>query len=172
MFQEAINDPRTFERFLRERGFSRSRAKAITAKGFKSCFDGSEDIQDIIGELEAKQRAMASLWSSALETKGFEKLDVPAHAGGYKDKWYRFDSFTVDQPSQFKLNYRAHAPRSGPFFLQVKYRSRSGRVVTEERPSHGIRNKPFLIPAGIHQVSVKAKSGAGFAQPLLLTLFW
>lgn len=31
-----INDPRTFERFLREQGFSRSRAKAITSKGFRS----------------------------------------------------------------------------------------------------------------------------------------
>ena len=36
MLQEAINDPRTFERFLREQGFSRNRAKAITAKGFRS----------------------------------------------------------------------------------------------------------------------------------------
>ncbi|WP_262694469.1 HK97 family phage prohead protease [Kordiimonas aquimaris] len=32
----SIRDPRSFERFLRENGFSRSRAKAITAKGFKS----------------------------------------------------------------------------------------------------------------------------------------
>jgi len=53
-----INDPRTFERFLREQGFSRNRAKAITAKGFK-CSDRQPDmkyeISSLVTDLKARQ---------------------------------------------------------------------------------------------------------------------
>lgn len=47
-----INDPRTFERFLREQGFSRNRAKAITAKGFKR--PQSEDVVQLISAVQQK----------------------------------------------------------------------------------------------------------------------
>jgi HK97 family phage prohead protease len=48
-----ISDTRTFERLLRDNGFSRTRAKAITAKGFKASGDELADI-----EIEAMVRAL------------------------------------------------------------------------------------------------------------------
>ena len=47
--QTDIEDPRSFERFLRENGFSRSRAKTITAKGFR--WNNTDLPSDEIGEL-------------------------------------------------------------------------------------------------------------------------
>lgn len=163
-----IEDPRSFERFLRENGFSRSRAKTITAKGFR-CDGGAGEIASLINEVKAKQSLLTGKISLDIEMKDFNKLVVPAVTSDFNSTWFSFRSFTVDQPSQFRLSYQAHGPRSGPFLLKVRYKSRNG-LKEEIRPSHGIRNTPFLIPAGIHEVKVKAKSGAGFAQNILLVL--
>ncbi|PCI59453.1 MAG: HK97 family phage prohead protease [Kordiimonadales bacterium] len=53
-----IGNARAFERLLRENGFSRSRAKAITAKGFQcnqSREYGVAEIADLIGELHERK---------------------------------------------------------------------------------------------------------------------
>ena len=56
---DEIETPRAFERMLREAGFSRSRAKAITAKGFRGAFVDSLD-EDLdapeLGKLVTKLR--------------------------------------------------------------------------------------------------------------------
>ncbi len=168
---ETIETPRDFERILRDAGFSRSRAKAITAKGFRSSRSPGETVETIAAEIGGKRQVIVEIVGSSLERKGFEKLVLTAHVGGFKVPWKRFPSFTAAGPSQFKLSYPAHAPRSGPFTLEVRYKSRSG-FKTVRRPSHGIANTPFLIPAGIQEVQVRARSDAGFSQHILLSLFW
>ena len=50
---DTIDDPRSFERFLRENGFSRSRAKAITAKGFRGV-ESSHDLSKVIEQLQRR----------------------------------------------------------------------------------------------------------------------
>lgn len=54
---DTIDDPRSFERFLRENGFSRSRAKAITAKGFRRENESvvAHEISHMISDLKQKQ---------------------------------------------------------------------------------------------------------------------
>ncbi len=56
--QEDIGDPRAFERYLRDQGFSRSRAKAITAKGFGGYSDEQNEISGLVKALEAKRAAL------------------------------------------------------------------------------------------------------------------
>lgn len=55
------SDTRSFERMLCENGFSRSRAKAITAKGFKAVdlgHDESAEIAGMVQELEKRKTAL------------------------------------------------------------------------------------------------------------------
>jgi len=55
-----ITDERKFERFLREAGYSRTQAKAITAKGFKGLNGGlceADEVQAIELALQLKARA-------------------------------------------------------------------------------------------------------------------
>lgn len=54
-----INDPRTFERFLREQGFSRNRAKAITAKGFK--VQQAEGVDQLVAAVRDKSERLQGL---------------------------------------------------------------------------------------------------------------
>lgn len=59
MLQEAINDPRAFECFLREQGFSRARAKAITATGFKAAdVDEKLMIEGLVNDLGTKKQCL------------------------------------------------------------------------------------------------------------------
>jgi len=71
--EDEISDVRSFERLLRDNGFSRSRAKAITAKGFRAtdiCLDEIAEIADMVTSL--KQR------KSVYEQKAFLKKITPA----------------------------------------------------------------------------------------------
>jgi len=64
-----INGARSFERLLRNNGFSRSRAKAITAKGFKAADFGADDsaeIAELVAELKARQGAFEGKSKKAL----------------------------------------------------------------------------------------------------------
>ena len=70
-----INDPRTFERFLREQGFSRNRAKAITAKGFK------HPKSDGVGQLVAAVRDKTNNLQ-ALSYKGLNKSGIMNRIAG------------------------------------------------------------------------------------------
>ncbi len=66
---DGIETPRDFERLLREHGFSRSRAKAITAKGFRGLIEAASlgDMQlqqEILRDLEVKRSGLLSLLRS------------------------------------------------------------------------------------------------------------
>jgi len=63
-----LETPRDFERFLREQGFSRSRAKAITAKGFASPEAGS--ISQMVANIEYKRQRLLC------ETKNLSKIGL------------------------------------------------------------------------------------------------
>ncbi|MBL4836685.1 MAG: HK97 family phage prohead protease [Kordiimonadaceae bacterium] len=61
MLDADVNTARSFERMLRENGFSRSRAKTITAKGFKAtdfAADETAEIAQIVAELKGKQERL------------------------------------------------------------------------------------------------------------------
>jgi len=87
-FDGEPSDVRTFERMLRGNGFSRSRAKAITAKGFRSADLGSDEsaeIAEMVAELKSSQSKLASKrlhdremksWGSALRWIGRALADV------------------------------------------------------------------------------------------------
>lgn len=89
MQNEHIDDPRTFERFLRENGFSRSRAKAITAKGFgvfRPSKQTEDNLQPLIEALEGSQQL--------IQTKAFSSVisvyDGQTKTGGV--------SYSINEP--------------------------------------------------------------------------
>ncbi|MBL4639381.1 MAG: HK97 family phage prohead protease, partial [Kordiimonadaceae bacterium] len=61
--ETGVNTARSFERMLRENGFSRSRAKTITAKGFKAtdfAADETAEIAEMVTELKERQVLLES----------------------------------------------------------------------------------------------------------------
>lgn len=85
MHPEHIEDSRTFERFLRDNGFSRSRAKAITAKGFRHPIidaNNEDTLTDIIHMLRTKQAVFQHK-----NTRQYVSLE-----GGQKSKRYEFSA--------------------------------------------------------------------------------
>ena len=53
-----IETPRAFERMLRDAGFSRSRAKAITAKGFKPAKVLDPSISELVETIKCRQEEL------------------------------------------------------------------------------------------------------------------
>ncbi|UTW56174.1 HK97 family phage prohead protease [Kordiimonas sp. SCSIO 12610] len=88
MSGDAIMDERAFERFLRASGFSRNRAKTITAKGFKADMNAhkkgnmmpydEQDIADIVNDLEFKRDYLLDYSSDVFERK--QRLPKGPHA--------------------------------------------------------------------------------------------
>lgn len=58
--ESTIETPRDFERMLREEGFSRARAKAITAKGFRADLK-RPDVSELLSDLERKTQTLKEL---------------------------------------------------------------------------------------------------------------
>lgn len=91
-----LETPRDFECFLRESGFSRSRAKAITAKGFggsRSSRDHVEDIAELVQAVKYRQILMKK------GLGGVKKLTPVALAGGLLDVLWRINREEVNQIS-------------------------------------------------------------------------
>lgn len=66
MLDADVNTARSFERMLRENGFSRSRAKTITAKGFKAtdfAADETAEIAKIVTELKERRYVIEQKYS-------------------------------------------------------------------------------------------------------------
>jgi HK97 family phage prohead protease len=162
-----IDNARSFERLLRENGFSRSRAKAITAKGFKASdisAGESAEIASLIYALKSsKQR---------LESKRFlEKLRFslpPAWTA-----WQPFAVITTEEPSSFAIKVRHFnlGKTKHPFQLEVKYVSPQGsRTFLWQSSGNPSRGKRYPVPAGIQELQVRGRSLGIFPQDVEISL--
>lgn len=149
MLQNDINDPRTFERFLREQGFSRSRAKAITAKGFRSR-DMEIRQEDIILNLENRRAKIL------METKGQSSVDLIAVIGRWSS-WQTLAVLEPSEPARFKLRILSlnHRALPGLPLLEVSYGARGARLVEEHRIID--QSKIYRISAGYNEIRLRAK---------------
>lgn len=79
--ENGIQDVRAFERFLRKSGFSRARAKAITAKGFKGaeqCGCNGQSKSNLIGSLvEDLAKKQYRLTAEVKDTTAREEVIIP-----------------------------------------------------------------------------------------------
>lgn len=163
MFETPISDARSFERMLRDNGFSRSRAKAITAKGFKAVdlgTDESAEIAELVRELKARQLV--------LEEKGTRSKNVPAQSTRFGG-WISFGTFTATKPTEFTLKASSRGPKhiTGPFELEVKYKSERGPKVGKYP-----MEKRFKVPAGSQEISVRARSMQVLPQYIWVTVIF
>lgn len=161
MFETPISDTRSFERMLRENGFSRSRAKAITAKGFKAVeldADESSEIAELVSDLKLRKMA--------LEEKGTRSHNVPSPSKRFGD-WISFGVLAGDAPSQFKVKATPKGPShiTGRFELQVKYASLKGRTI-----GRFPAQKIFKVPAGTQEVFIRGKSLQSRGQQVWVSL--
>ncbi len=115
-----IETPRSFENFLRDNGYSRNQAKAITSKGFKAAGLGSNDETEIANLIrEVKNRTLV------LEGKGFvEHFNLwagPRIWGG----WFRLKTVVglPKKKSTFNLKFESISDIQGPFQIEVRYGS-------------------------------------------------
>lgn len=134
MNDPSIQDPRTFERFLRENGFSRSRAKAITAKGFKGDnFDGDTDVVTLVSVLKNRQQRLEQKRSLDNILSLFETAVTPVNRVSVfpgKEKNFKIApvklgrvTFEIDAPSWARftcfINFYEFR-RSGALQRQIK----------------------------------------------------
>jgi len=138
-FEDDINDVRSFERLLRENGFSRSRAKAITAKGFRSAeggFPAGAEISEVIHDLQHRAQQLAGK-SAALNVEQKVTTTFQVHEGdtiakglfySIKRQWVTLSILSKNPSVSFDAVVKYHFwSETGPEAQQIKFRVRAGR---------------------------------------------
>ncbi len=154
-----IETPRDFELMLRDAGFSRSRAKAITAKGFRQALSNSEldygvdgdAIADVIRLIERRRLQLVP------EIKKFGRLEFVA-GPTWNDRWRVLGVISPSAPTNFRIAARSlnSGRLKGAFKLRVKYRSRRGLETATWLSNGGSAgNGPYLVNAGMQEILVK-----------------
>ncbi|WP_286828761.1 MULTISPECIES: HK97 family phage prohead protease [Kordiimonas] len=127
--------PRDFERMLRSHGISRSRAKAITARGLAP-LDGTPDhtaIANIVGEVKARQ--------AALERKEDDTQMIPAG----RRKAFSFTPFSRVSDGRFSIEVFAAGNSDTPLDVRLTY---AGGAPVAFRVA-GAGRKDFDISTGL-----------------------
>lgn len=157
---------RSFERLLRNNGFSRRDAKMITAKGFKAAdfsADESAEIAEIVRELKQRQQNL-----KPEETKNV--LDSLGKFFGFASAINSVSLFPGEEHDDIailpvapgKVQFSVKAPRGVKFECYVRYyKFVNGRAIREEvklthdrparRVDRGIR-KNLLPPTDLHEI--------------------
>ena len=157
---EPIEDIRSFERMLRDNGFSRSRAKAITAKGFRLsglAVDETKEIGVLVDKLQTRQRQLEE--KAALAAR----LRLITAWGA----WKRLRSVTLSRPTYFSLvvsrrsNSIARMPRA-PIFLEVRYVSPTGGKKGSWQSSGMATPNRYLAAEGMQEFQIRGKTAQGF----------
>ena len=162
-----ISDERSFERFLRASGFSRSRAKTITAKGFKCKMSTAKkentmisQEQEIAGLVEALEHKTKALNTNYLETKAPRELKLQLNANE-QTKWLDFDPggsytngkrkvyVTLAIPMEGRAGNTQNLRRSGLEYNIRFWDPRTGNLRTER----GIKTRRGFEIAGPSKVS-------------------
>ena len=177
-FDDSANDVRSFERLLRENGFSRSRAKAITAKGFRGAeldSDVSAEIAEMVQELERKNQQLR-----LRQKRGRHSLSLLANITW--GSWKRLATVSntpsprvtyVDRP---KIHISARSANfsilKGPFMLKIKYVAPGGRRTESLWLSNGggAGNGPYEIAEGIQEIMVKAITAGSVPQRVIVEM--
>jgi len=155
-FNDNIADVRSFERMLRDNGFSRSRAKAITAKGFKAIGFDADESAEIAEMVEALKGGQLQL-----EEKGFRERfqllapPLPLRRWG---KWYRLKGITSHptRPSSFEMKFTSVADLPGPFEIEVSYVGPTGKKTDKLLSPSSAK---FQLPLNaIQEPQVRARS--------------
>jgi hypothetical protein len=154
------DDPRAFERFLRDQGYSRMRAKAITARGFDG--NGASPAEDgcidsLVSLVHQKRLYLP------VEEKSRKQVGLMLHRG-----WSRRERFPVFRASAGdKIRISAVSMNkfvrglAAPFELKVFFTAPGGRREEKRWLSHGGRagNGPYAVAEGMQEVEV-----SGFAR--------
>ncbi len=141
--------PRSFETLLRDNGFSRTQAKAITAKGFKAAGFGASEETEIANMIrEVKNRTLV------LEGKGaVEKFDLwaaPQFYGG----WHRLRTVVGPEngASAFEMKFESISDVQGPFEIEVRYGNYKKKLLSPSSAKFPIEANTWQEP------EVRAKS--------------
>lgn len=160
-----IEDPRSFERFLRDSGFSRNRAKAITAKGFKSADMSAGESAEIAAMVyELKNRR------NDLNTKGMGSKVEMVLPPSIWTRWREFPYFTPTEPTSFNIRVQSIMPgrTRHPIQLQVKYNGKEFLWQSNGNPAMGMKY-PLVVGAA-NVIKVRGRALGLFAQRVIVSL--
>jgi len=167
MLDHPAENERAFERLLRDNGFSRTRAKVITSKGFKGGdleTGESAEIAEMVVELNAKREAL-------LVTKTRSVLDNIDKFFGYATSINSVSLFPGESNDDIailpvalgKVRFTVKAPQGVNFECKIRYYkfTNRGRAIRDEitlnhnKPSRsvdrGIQRSP-LPPTELHEI--------------------
>ncbi len=128
----SIADTRTFERFLRENGFSRSRAKAITAKGFKGTemmhASNEQGIAAMIGELKSKSDLLHLITKGRPPVGNFQLAAVLSRWSPWKTIGVHG---TTEDDYELTADFSLISNAETTFEAELEYVGKSGRKVAK-----------------------------------------
>ena len=151
--KNVIVSPRDFERLLREEGFSRARAKAITAKGFRTGFSPDDSLAAQTVKMLNYKRCILDL-----ETKSSGRLEFVA-GPSWNDDWRVLGVISPRVPSSFRITARTLnlGRKKGAFLVRVRYNSRHGRRTATWLSNGGAAgNGRYYVNEGMQEILVKA----------------
>ncbi len=176
MFEPPISDMRSFERLLRENGFSRSRAKAITAKGFKAVDLGdyeTAEIAEMVRELKARQVNIENTKLPFVECKSFGPKRLAANPkilgfGSFTPLW----GFTTTEPAEIKLRIKTvrNVRAKAHYEVEFKYASQSGMRI--QKLQSFSPQATLKVAKGMQEIQARAKSLRTEPQDLLISARW
>ncbi|MCJ9428680.1 HK97 family phage prohead protease [Kordiimonas marina] len=169
--QDDITDVRTFERFLRENGFSRSRAKAVATKGFRAGELETADSTEITGMVQRLKRS-----AMRLGTKDFTQVMrviatvsppfLPPNWG----VWYQSDTLYSHptDPTSLRLSFSGESQAEGPVEVEVKYVAPEGYVT--KKFLSPVTEELLLAPNTWQKIQIRARSLSVNGQIILVQL--
>ncbi len=157
------DDPRAFERFLRDYGFSRTRARTITAKGFGAEGLGhadSHEITALVQELKRRKLVLEGTRQNPLALKATytKELELTQGENGVSARRkIAIASISPLEPTTFKIKVsrRAEDEHMSPIFLRFGYTStrQRGDVFKWQSHAHG-SSSTLSVPAGAQEILV------------------
>lgn len=171
-----IADERAFERFLRSSGFSRNRAKTITAKGFKADMNTSmkgnmmyisdEDVADIVDTLEAKANNIRDRFgnSPTLESKN-ENLHLVAGPSFFGP----VVRVGVTGPGAIKFQFKDVSVRKfSRVEISLEYINEQGQRKVDK--FFIPKSVTINLPEGAQEIKMRAKAAGGLIPHRVLVI--
>ena len=153
-FDGEPGDVRTFERMLRDKGFSRSRAKAITAKGFRAADIEADESAEIAEMVETLQHGQLALKAKLPLNRFFERLVGTTNIRSQSIRLFPGKSGTVRVlgVKLGEVTFKVMAPSFADWECDVEYYNfSSGRPVRKQETLYlrkGASRESFTVNRG------------------------
>jgi len=169
------DDPRAFEHFLRDNGFSRTRARTITAKGF-GYEPSADEIAALVAEVKRRQVMLESCGLPTLSYKARYSVGLALTSGkdGVSAKRpVTIASISPTTPAKFRImvTRRNETEWQSPISLLFTFAepgNRNGKFLWQSNAN--AMGSEFTVAAGMQEITVRGWT-TNFPEHVYVTLY-